>query len=41
MECTSGPGSSRGVQRSLLASNMVSPKEVDGDDEADVMSSMP
>jgi hypothetical protein len=33
--------SSRDIQRSLLVSNMVPAKEVDGDDEADVMKSMP
>ena len=35
------PSCSRGVQRSLFVSNMVPAKEVDGDDEADVMQSMP
>jgi hypothetical protein len=34
-------GSSHGVQRSLLASNMVPAKEVNGDDKADMMQSMP
>jgi hypothetical protein len=32
-------GSSRGVQRSMLPSNMVPAKEVDSDDKADVMQS--
>jgi len=35
------PGSSCDVQRSLLASNMVPAKEVDGDDKDDVIQSMP